>query len=870
MFPLLKAFCTNLLQLNSSILTFSSSKKNNPVFTINVWRIRFMFLLLLPSFGVMGQAVVIKGIIRDKISRQPIPAVNVGFVGLTGGTFSDKNGYFEISTRKEVKKIRFSAIGFKTQEHHIDVINKDQLRIDLEETAQQLEGVSIQASKRPRYKNRDNEAVELIRKVIAHKEQNIGVSDQGIAFNQYEKLNLSISIANELAPKSSLLRKFPFLAKTADTIRQPGRTLVPVFMQEKLSRHIREKQADEDKVQLIDTKASRIDQYFDEDGIDEYLERLYQPLDIYHHDIGLGGQRILSPIASLGPEFYKYFIIDTIKKESIPVIRILVSPRNKQDILFMGELYIPLDGRYAVQQADLFLNKEINLNFVKDLRIGLNYVLAADGKYHISRSAMAMDLGVFKGKYSIFGEKTIINNDYLSGGSLPEIAGPVLLAKADVKSGTFSRPIELTPLEKNAYINIDSLKQSPRFKTIMGLTSFVLSGYLKTGALELGPIGSFYSFNDVEGRRFRLSARTSDDFSKRVVLDGHVAYGLRDEKWKYAMGVTYSFKPTGVYQFPVTTFTLRHSYETQIPGQDLNFIEDDNFLLSFKRGLNDKWMYNRKWSAEYFLETKDHFSIRAGYRNQELAPTGGLVFRRDDGGDHVKAIGLSEFVTELRWAPNEQFYQGKRFRRPIKNGFPIFTLRAAAGFKGLLNGDYNYQNVSLNIYKRLFLAPFGHSDLMLEGGAVFGKVPFPLLVIHRANQTYAYQPQSYNLMNFMEFMSDRYASLHIDHSFNGLILNKMPLIKRLQLREVASLKVLYGEISKKNLPENDPSLFSFHRDQQDRQTSFALDNIPYVEGSVGVSNIFKILRVDYVRRFTYLDHPGVAKWGIRARIHVDF
>lgn len=860
MFLLLKSFCVKLLYLNSF-------RKNRFPLATDPRQILFL-LLLLPSVGAMAQITTIRGIIRDKISRQPIPAVNVSFVGVSGGTFSDANGHFEISTRKEVKKIRFSAIGFKAQEHHIATI-KGQLRIDLEETAQQLDGVNIQASKRPRYRNRDNEAVDLIRKVIAHKEKNIGPSDQGLAFQQYEKLNLSISIANELAPKSVLLRKFPFLAKTADSTRQPGRTLVPVFMQEKLSRHIRERDADEDKVQLIDTKASRIDQYFDEDGIDEYLNRLYQPLDIYHHDIGLGGQRILSPIASLGPDFYKYFIVDTIKKEKVPVVRMLISPRNKQDILFMGELYIPLDGRYAVQQADLFLNKEINLNWVKDLRIGLSYAPASDGKLHISRSVMAMDLGVFKGKYSIFGEKTVLNSDYQSGAFLTETVTPGMSANAG-EGATFNRPVELTPLEKNAYINIDSLKQSPRFKSIMGFTSFVLSGYLKAGALELGPIGSFYSFNEVEGRRFRLSARTSDKFSNRVVLDGHVAYGLRDEQWKYAMGVTYSFKPTGVYQFPVETFTLRHSYETQIPGQDLNFIEDDNFLLSFKRGVNDKWLYNRKWSAEYLLETKAHFSLRVGYRNQELTPAGGLIFERVNSNDRIKDIGLSEFVTEFRWAPREQFYQGKRFRRPIRNGYPIFTLRAAAGFKGLLNGDYNYQNVSLNIYKRLFIAPFGHSDLTLEGGTVFGKVPFPLLLIHRANQTYSYQPQSYNLMNFMEFMSDRYASLHIDHSFNGLILNKIPLIKRLQLREVASLKVLYGGISEKNMPENDPDLFRFQRDKQNRQTSFALGDAPYMEGSVGVSNIFKLLRVDYVRRFTYLDHPGVAKWGIRARIHVDF
>lgn len=832
------------------------------------------FLLLLffcSAANATGQIITVTGTVKDKGTKQPIPSVSVVLVGIPGGVVSDPDGHFKISTGKDVKFIRFSAIGFKTQEHHLEHSVTQNLQIELEENAQQLEGVSILASQRPRYKNRGNEAVELIRQVIAHKEQNIGPSNQGITFRQYEKLNLSVSIPNELRSKSSLLRKFPFLAKTADTVLQPGKTLVPVFMQEKLSQHTRKEQADKDKVKFLDSKESRIDQYLDEDGIDQYLERIYQPIDIYDHDIGLGGQKFLSPVASLAPEFYKYFIIDTLKQDKMPVVHLMFSPRNKQDILFMGELYISLDGRYAVQHASLFINKEINLNWVKDLQIKVSYAPAPDGKYHISKSVMAMDLGLFKGKYSIFGEKTIFNNDYKTGMVVQELEDAPVPGTNEGKKLPFSRPEELSALEKSAYKNIDSLKQSSRFKTIMGFTAFVLSGYQKVGFIDIGPVGSFYSFNHVEGRRFRISGRTNDDFSQKVVLEGHLAYGLRDEQWKYALGATYSFKPSGVYQFPVSTFTLRHSYETQIPGQDLNFIEDDNFLLSFKRGLNDKWLYNRKWSAEYFQETKDHFSLRAGYRNQELDPAGGLVFRTDNPEDRIiKSIRLSEFATELRWAPHEQFYQGKRFRRPIRNEFPIFTLRASAGFKDLLGGDYNYQNVSLNIFKRLYLAPFGHSDLMLEGGAVFGKVPFPLLVIHRANQTYAYQPQSYNLMNFMEFMSDHYASLHIDHAFNGFFLNKIPLVKKLQLREVASFKMLYGGISDKNLPQNDPDLFRFQRDRENRQTSFALGRTPYMEGSIGISNIFKILRVDYVRRFTYLDHPNVPKWGIRARIHVDF
>ncbi|MNT54811.1 hypothetical protein D3C72_1919990 [compost metagenome] len=125
-------------------------------------------------------------------------------------------------------------------------------------------------------------------------------------------------------------------------------------------------------------------------------------------------------------------------------------------------------------------------------------------------------------------------------------------------------------------------------------------------------------------------------------------------------------------------------------------------------------------------------------------------------------------------------------------------------------------------------------------------------------------------MNFMEFMSDRYASVNIDHSLNGLVLNKIPLIKRLQLREMASFKLLYGGITSKNRPENDANLYRFATNSDGVQTSFALGNVPYMEGSVGVGNIFKLLRIDYVMRLNYLNHPNVSKSGVRAKIHVDF
>ncbi len=832
----------------------------------------FSLLLILISctaFSSNAQTTV-KGKIIDKETRQPIPSVTITLPEIKVKTFSNADGNFHIHTNKQVRSIVFSAIGYKIFNYSLSKGSGYQLNIELEETTNILDNVSIVATKRPRYSNKNNPAVELIRNVIANRDKNRRQKERDVVFKQYEKLNLSLNMKLDQVRSSSIIRKFPFLLKTADSIKRPGRSLIPLFMRERLSLCLETMNQLNDRKQILDEKQSRIDQYFDEDGIDEYLNQIYQHVDIYDSDIGIGSQRFLSPIAALGPDLYKYFIADTLKDVKPQVVRLMFSPRNKQDQLFMGEMRIPLNGDYAVADVRLTLNKDVNLNFVNDFEVSIRYEKDEEGKYYIAKSVTDMGLGLFKDKYSIFGTRTLLTTDHRFAEKnfvFPELKP--MLAKKKVAE-TFKRPEGLTSLEQNAYNNIDSLKKSPRFKRMAAISALVLTGFQKVGPIDIGPIGSIYSFNKIEGTRIRLSGRTNADFSDKVVIEGHIARGMKDEKWKYAVSGAYSFKPEGPLQFPIHSFTVKHSYETQIPGQDLNFVEDDNFLLSFKRGVNDKWLYNRKWSGEYFRELENHISFRIGYRNQELDPTGGLIFQPVSAVVPVDRLQLSEFTSELRWAPKEQFYQGKRYRRPIKNAYPIFTLRASTGVKGFLNGDYNYQNVSLHIFKRLFVPPFGYSDIILEGGMVLGKVPFPLLAIHRANQTYSYQNQSYNLMNFMEFMSDRYASINIDHSLNGVVLNKIPLIKKLQLREMATLKVLYGGISSRNLPENDPDLYSFATDSKGVPTSFELGNTPYIEGSLGISNIFKLLRIDYVRRFSYLHHPNVSKSGIRAKIHIDF
>ena len=826
-------------------------------------------------FKAEAQTVQVKGLITDKSTGKPLPGVTISFENSTTKSSSDAGGFYTIVSKEKVKAIHFYSIGYRRLKLEMAAGHSHHMNIELEPQSEDLSEVSISVAHKPRYRNKDNPAVELIRRVIEHKKSNAANLQNYLSYQEYEKMNISLSMTTEKAKTSKLLKKLSFLKDNSDSLTRPGKLLTPIFMKEKISHNLVYQNPFKQETSVLAENQSRIDQFIDEDGINEYLDKIYQRVDIYQNDIGIGNQSFMSPIAELAPQFYKYFIIDTLKDVSPVQIKLMIAPRNKEDVLFLGYLYISLDGKYAVQKATLSVNSKININWVKEMNISLQYHQDKTGHYYLGKSVMAMDLGLFKEGASIFGERTLFINDFMSSPTALNL--PLKLKPVEGKSVkpvpmAELRPEKLTQIEEMAYKNIDSLKNSKPFKRAMGIASFLLSGYLGQGKVEVGPFNSFYSFNPVEGLRLKVGGRTTDLFSKRIFFDGHVAYGSRDQKWKYSLGTVLSLSPGSIYEFPVKSLTLRHSYETQIPGQDLNFLEDDNFLLSFKRGVKDKWLYNRKWLFEYLNEMENHFSFKVAYKNQILDPAGGLRFIALTHAGHIEIpdITTSEFTAEVRWAPHEQFYQGKRFRRPIRNEYPIFTLRGSVGIKGFLNGSYNYQNLTFNVFKRAYFSQFGYSDVILEAGKVFGKVPFPLLTIHRANQSYAYELPSYNLMNFMEFMSDRYASINLEHNFNGFILNKIPLVKRLQLREILTLKVLSGSLSSKNDPREGSGLYQFPRDRHGNVVSPALGATPYVEGSAGISNIFKILRVDLVRRFTYLDHPRISKWGIRAKIKVDF
>ena len=846
----------------------------------------FIYALILVSTTVTGissayaQKTIITGTVRDAVTKETLPYVSVFFNETRIGTQTDIDGNFRISTNDDYNKLKFNYVGYEVLYKTIMVGQTQKLDILLKSNAQSLNEVTIIAGKKVRYSNKNNPAVELIRKVIENKDKNQPKAYETVQYKEYEKMLFSMSNVSEKFKNKRIFRNYQFLFQEQDSTKIGGKNLLPIYIQEKLADQYLSFDPTKSKTVVLAEKQVQFDnRYIDNQGMKAYFDRMYQNINIYDNNISVISNEFLSPIANSAPTFYKFFITDTLKNITPNVIELSFTPRNKGDMLFEGKIFITMDGNYAVQRAAFGVNKNINLNFVRGMEIELDFEKNTDSRYYLSKSNLVADFGISKNKGLGFtGERSVSYDNYKTNVSIPDtvFSGKKVevLADAGKKDDAFwlqNRIDSIPPQQLKIYSNIDTLQKLPSFRRTIKLVTFLFAGYWDFGPYEVGPTNTFYSFNNVEGFRLRVGGRTTPALSKRFYFENYAAYGFKDEKWKFFLSGTYSINNKSIYQFPQHYVRASFQRDTKIPGQELQFVQEDNFLLSFKRGVNDMLLYNDFYRVDYVREFENRFSYTLGFKKWAQTPAGGLYYTDIATSNNIDRLNTTELSVGLRYAKNEKFYQGKIYRTPIIDRYPIYNLRYTAGIKGFFGGEYNYHNIMGSVDKRFYLSQFGYSDVRFEGAYIFGKLPFPLLSIHRANQTYAYQLNSYNLMNFLEFVSDRYAAINIDHNFNGFFLNKIPLLSKLKLREIVSFKAIYGGLRDENNPNiTTNGIYKAPTYENGLQRTYSLANEPYMEGSVGLGNIFKVLRVDLVKRFNYLDHPEVTEWGIRARVKLDF
>ncbi|HFA51650.1 MAG TPA: carboxypeptidase-like regulatory domain-containing protein [Bacteroidetes bacterium] len=851
-----------------------------------------LFLSLLFSCfsiaAISQKTTSVKGQVIDADTEEPLLVADVHFAGTNIGTSTDFDGYFELESKEASDSIEVSYVGYETQTIAIQKGAKQELNVALLPVSVNLGGLGIvvEAKGRVKYKN-DNPAVRLIQNVIKHKADNRISAMDYYEYDKYEKVEFDLNNFDpEKMRKKRAFKKFQFLFDYVDTSELNGKPYLPFYIQETSSKVYYRKKPKAEKEFRQGVNILGMEDYVNVEDFSTMMDVLYQDIDIYDNNIKLLDIPFLSPLNPASKNLYRFYIADTAAVvNGNTCIKLTMFPKNNQEHIFKGDLYILKDSSYAVIKADLGVDRHINLNFVQDLKLVQEFT-QKDGVWVLSKDKLVLDFAITKKGTGIFGKREVSYKDFVFGKKREDdkYAGTEQVVAVDdaYKKGEdfwkSARHDTLSKQEQGVFQMIDTLQKTPAFKTIKTIIELAFTGYKAFGPVDIGPIGNFYSYNPVEGTRLKFGGETNLKFHPKLLFAGYTAYGLKDQEWKYGASVLYSFKEN-FKENPKHFFRLSYQHELKLIGQDLKFSSADNFLLSFQRGSRDKYLFYDKYKAEYFLELDNNLSWDFSYTNTDQLAYGGTILKfTDETGetDFLPGIRTSELGLTLRFAPNEQYLQGRSYRVPIFNKFPVFKLILNAGIKDMLGGDYNYGSASLNIFKRFYLSLLGSSRFEIEGGKYWGKgVPYFLLNLPKANQSFAYRTGSFNMMNYQEFVNDAYVSVSYEHYFNGFFFNRIPLFRKLKLREVATFKAIYGQLSDKNNPNKNPALIQFV-EENGVPITYTLEEKPYMEASVGVMNIFKFGRIDFLRRLNYLDNRdlpnlfGVKGLGIRGKLQFSF
>ncbi|MFK7932797.1 MAG: DUF5686 family protein [Saprospiraceae bacterium] len=846
----------------------------------------FVLLLLSGSNALAQKMTTVKGTVIDAKTNEPLPFVNVAFVGSNVGTTTDFDGKFLIETQYPTDSLQATYIGYQPQTFAVVKGQRNQVfTFKLGSTSLQLNTVEVKA-KKERYRKKDNPAVTLIRNVIANKDKNRLAARDYYEYDKYEKVSIDLNNIDEKFRNRKIFNKVDFIFDYVDTSEVNGKPYLPVFLRETASKVYYRNQPEAEKEYREGIKITGIDEYLNNESVNTLTDLVYQDVNVYDDNMMVMYNQFVSPTNPIAVDYYRFYILDSLEYNGREVYNLSFFPRNKYDFAFQGNMYVTKDSSYAIMKTELNFLKETNVNFVNDLRL-IQEFSEVDGYWLMTKDDLLVDYSLTPKGRGFFGRRTVDYGNHQFGIQRDNdiYEGPDNLVEAedvyeqDEAFWDDNRPYELSEKEQGVYDMIDTLQNTPAFRNVMDIAFLFITGYREVGKVDVGPIGAFYSFNDVEGFRLRVGGKTNENFSEKVLLEGYAAYGFRDQRWKYSGAVTYTFNK---YYKDNPRHFVRASYqhETNFVGLGVAFVNQDNFFLSFRRGPADRMLFNDNYKIDYLRETTYGFSYGFSFDWNKRRPLGSLEFKsfNEEGEAQFRSnIKATEFGINLRYAPNESYLQGEASRFSFYTKYPIIRANYNLGVSDFLGGDYDYHQLSLNASKRFYLSIFGFSDIEIEGGKTWGEgIPYLLLHLPRANPTYAYQPESYNMMNFLEFASDEYVTIKMQHYFNGLFFNRIPLLKRLKLREVISFKSIYGRLSDANNPNLNPALIQFISNDAGTPETYTLEDEPYMEFSAGIYNIFKVGRIDVIKRLTYLDNPNVPElfggkgWGVRFRVEASF
>jgi len=822
------------------------------------------FLLVLFFFGITSafSQTKVSGHVIDE-NNEPVSFANVIFKGSTEGTITNENGKFYLESDETWEAVNVSFIGFETIDIPLEKKVNYNLKFTLKEEAEKLNTVVIVSGKQSK-SEKENPAIALLKKIWEHKRKNGLKQFNQYEYDKYEKVEFDINTIDSALIKSKLFRGMEFVFDQVDTSKVTGKTYLPMFVNEAATKVYGDNINNEEKEVLKGNKNSG---FSDNQTIIDFIDDLYSDFDVYDNYLKFFDKSFVSPISKTGINTYNYVLADSTFLDNKWCYNIIYYPRRTNELTFKGDFWVA-DTTYAIKEINLQASKSANINWVKEIYIEQEFEVLNDSLFLVKRDYMMSDFAFTKKEKSrgIYGKRTTLYNNYEFDIEKEKkfYDEEVYYYDKDVydRGDEFWNENRLEALsedEKGVYKMLDTLKTVKKFKQIYNLGSILSSGYIEFNTLPLdyGPIFSTFGFNEVEGIRVRTGLRTYFGRNDLWRLEGFLAYGFKDDKFKYGISGKWLLNKknrliiSGGQRRDIEQIGASLTTSTDVLGRSLAS------SALFAKGSNDRLTSINLTSLAIEMEPLRNviFRLGADYRTLESAsPTFSLDYNTPDGGIESE-VKQFETTFSMFYFPKRKMTGFGVERHAANNDYSRLFARLSVGDRDILDSDFNYKKIQFSYAQPWQLGGIGRLYSTIEVGKTFGEVPLGLLSVIPGNQSYFSIYNTFPQLDFYEFVTDTYASFHFEHHFNGRFFSRIPFLKKLNLREIISVRGAWGEISDKNVA------LSTTTNPYSIPLVAPNDQI-YWEYGFGIGNIFKVFRLDFNFRGNYLDNPDARKFGV--------
>ncbi len=835
------------------------------------WICRISVLLILCTTGntLLGQSFTIKGRVIDTDTEEGIPFASIFFTGTTLGVDSDVDGYYEIVVNELYDTLAASALGYQMQQKLVARDSVQTINFALQSSDFTLDEVVILAGENP--------ANEIVRNIIKNKSRNRISNLDAYQYERYSKVELDLDNIGEKLRRNKFLKPFEFVFENIDSTSDEE-PFLPIYIAEDIADVYYIK--DEGKPKVF-RKAQRTSGATNTTFID-LVKDIHDEFSIYDDWILILEKPFISPFANAGLGYYEYYIMDSTTFNGKWSYKLKFKPKRKQEDTFYGDFWVA-DTSFAVQRVNMRMSEDVNINFVDRIMLYHEFEPKAD-KWLPVKEKMIVDFFASQNAPGMISRQTKTFKDFRF--DLQSIQDhyaekePRFYNLDRLKKGQNywkdARHEPLSETEESIYALVDSIKNVPVYKTYVEVLETILTGYVELGNFEIGPYFSAYSNNPVEGHRVRLGVRTNSKFDKNIKLGGYLAYGFRDQAYKYGLDAQWL-----IQDYPRTLIGAAYRKDVSLSSENSeDFQEGDLLSGAFRRDIIQKLIQVEEIKFFHERDWQNDFSNKLTFLHRRLDPYGGV---NSDGGGFNYAflpgtddmtnidttISTTELIFKTRFAHDEEIVDSGLSRMSLGSRYPIVELQYTLGINGFFGGDYAYHKIALSYRHYFNINPIGWFSYRFRAGKVFGKVPFLLMEVHPGSESLFMSRSVFNTMNRYEFASDTYATLFLEQHFDGFFFNKVPLLRKLDFRMVASFKALSGSITDENREAN--SLNAFQPSEIDTYTGFRTpSNTPYMEAGIGIENILKVLRVDGLWRLSYLDNPEASRFTVVTGVYLFF